>query len=236
MNYLSHQYVARQIRPDAAAPAQFFAGNLLPDLVAIAGDGRMRGIAPAATGALADGVRQHIETDNAFHSAAAFKALVADAGGRIAGAAWRIVPHRRFFIAHVLVELALDAYLLHTEPCIADDLYATLRVAVAEGLVARAESLAERALPNLAPMLERFLATEYLRDYGTDAGLARAVRRVCARANLPNFADPADEETLAGVFAEFAAVLAPRAEELLRSGLAQTEQTAGLEQTARVVQ
>ena len=99
------------------------------------------------------------------------------------------IPRRVFFLAHILVEIAFDGYLLQTRPKIASDFYArftqTDLVAVAE----ETQDLLATPFPllGLARTLEGFLRSGYLRHYDTGDGLAEAVSRVCARVGLPPF-------------------------------------------------
>ena len=214
MNYLSHHALARRIRP--GGDGDFFAGNLLPDLLSASGDGRIRTAGDHA-GAVADGVRLHIATDKIFHGATAFHAAQSEADALIRAAPWETSPRRRFFVAHVLVELALDAHLLGESPELPDDLYRVLAASLRGDLIARAETLAGQPVPNLRGSIERFLAAGFLRDYATPAGLARSLTRVCRRAGVPNFESPADKETLAGVFEAFAPHVAGGMTDLVRT-------------------
>ena len=204
--------MARRERPDGTA--DFFAGNLLPDLLAVSGDGRLRGVGDNTRG-VADGVRLHIATDKWFHGLPVFSALQAEANALLLAAPWKETPRRRFFVAHVLVELALDAHLLHETPTLPDDLYAALAESLSGNLVATAETLLGRPAPNLEASTTRFVETGFLRDYATPAGCAESLTRVCRRAGVPNFTEPADTETLAHVFADFAPMITQNVAELL---------------------
>lgn len=214
MNYLSHQFVARTVRPEPDAPALFFAGNLLPDLLAVSGDARVRDVS-GYYGVLAEGVALHLRTDRQFHGLAAFHAVQESANQLLLSAPWETPPRRRFFLAHVMTELALDAELLRQDPGLPGDLYGTLSEALQAGLVEETERLVRRPVPNLGRSIERFLGSRFLYEYATADGLASALARVSARAGVPNFADPRDVATLSRVFGDFSTLLAPRTEELL---------------------
>lgn len=215
MNYLSHQYIARQIRPERDAPASFFAGNLLPDLLSISGDGKLR--TPGEyNDALTDGIRLHLATDKQFHSLPAFHLAQAQANELLLSATWETPPRRRFFVAHVIPELALDAAILAQYPDLPDDLYRTLAESLANGLVARTEAMMNRPLPNLQGTIERFIESRFVYRYATPDGLASSMVRISQRAGIPNFAHPVDVATLAQIFEEYSAILAPQTAELLR--------------------
>lgn len=209
MNYLSHQHLAGLVVP-AGAPPEFFAGNVLPDLLALAGDGRLR--AEAVAGApgddpLARGVRLHHAADHWFHSHPAFKAATADASARLRAAPFEEAPRRLFFVAHVFVELALDAAVLRAAPGIADDLYRAL-AAVPPGYLARRVAEWRGAPPDgprlrLAEFLPGFIASGYLRDYARPEGLALALSRIGWRVGLENFRLAEDRDRLARTFAAY---------------------------------
>ncbi|MBC8142010.1 MAG: hypothetical protein H7Y38_11280 [Armatimonadetes bacterium] len=214
MNYLAHHFLARRSRP--AGSADFCAGNLLPDLLAAGSDPRLRSVSESV-GDLADGVRLHLATDKTFHGSAAFADTQKQANALLLSAPWATAPRRRFFVAHVLVELALDAHILHRFPDLPTDLYAALSQSLAGGLVAQAETLLGKSAPNLYATTTRFIESGFLRDYAAPEGLADSLTRVCHRAGVPNFETAADRETLAQVFDDFAPILAPFVPEMLPS-------------------
>ncbi len=88
---------------------------------------------------------------------------------------------RRFFLAHVLAELALDAVLLRADPTVADGFYA----AFADADFARRHALdgnaVGKSLPELPGVLTRFARSRYLYSYAEDEGVATGLSRVCAR-------------------------------------------------------
>lgn len=214
MNYLAHQYLARRIRPEPDAPALFFAGNVLPDLLAIAGDGRLR-TAGEHIGPLPDGVRLHLQTDQKFHSAPAFHQAQELASHLLRDAAWETPPKRRFFLAHVMTELTLDAVLLARHPGLPDDLYGQLAESLEIELAPLSRGLAGREVPNLERSVERFIRSRFLYDYATPAGLASSLIGISRRVGIPNFAEARDAALLGGIFEDFSALIAPLADQLL---------------------
>ncbi len=206
MNYLAHHFLARRLRPTGST--DFCTGNLLPDLLAAGGDPRLRTVGESV-GDMADGVRLHLAADKAFHSGAAFADAQKTANGLLLSAPWETAPRRRFFVAHVFVELALDARLLARFPDLPTDLYAALSESLAGDLVAQAQTLLGKPAPHLQGTATRFIEHGFLYDYATPEGLAESLTRVCHRAGVPNFDSPTDRETLARVFADFAPFLSP---------------------------
>jgi len=207
VNFLSHHHVARLAEGKNAPPA-FYVGNVLPDLLSMEPHGgrlRSRHLAGAA-GDLARGARLHFATDRAFHAAPAFHEATADVSVRLRAAPFSTPPPRVFFLAHVFVELALDAVLLRRDPDLANDFYAQFDAVDVQAIADEAGTLVGRTLPDLAVTLARFNRARYLFDYATDDGLARALSRIAYRANLPAFAaTTADHVCLIALFAEWEA-------------------------------
>ena len=211
MNHLSHHFVARAIDP--GAPPEYFVGNLLPDIVAMSGEGRVRSrrLVPEATaGPLGQGVLLHLATDRRFHGAPEFLAANAEVSERLRSVPFAAPPRRVFFLAHVFVELALDAVLLRRDTALADHLYRQFDATEPEALARQAEALLGRPLPQLPDTLRRFARRRYLFEYADDTGLAGALQRVSHAAGVPNFESAEDRALLAEAFAAYR----PRAEEI----------------------
>jgi len=214
VNFLSHHHVARLAEGKDAPPA-FYVGNVLPDLLSMEpGGGRLRAVHLAgATGDIARGARLHLAADRAFHAAPAFHEATADVSARLRAASFSAPPPRVFFLAHVFVELALDAVLLGRDPTLAEHFYAQFNDVNVQVVADEAAALARRPLPRLAATLARFARARYLFDYATAEGLARALSRVVYRANLAAFAaTDADHRCLAAIFTDWearAAVVGP---------------------------
>lgn len=199
-------------------PSLFFAGNVLPDLLTVSGDTRIREVS-GATGSLANGVRLHLAADKAFHSGVDFKTLQEEATALLKDAPFQEVVRRRFFVAHVLVELALDAAVLRHEPDIADDFYKQLSAALADGLIPKTETLLTQPVPNLLPTIERFIAHPFLYDYLTPEGCATALARVSRRVGLGNFTNDEEKTIAAQIFVQFAPVIEARFDDLFTNSV-----------------
>jgi hypothetical protein len=167
------------------------------------GGGRLRAVHLAgAAGNLARGARLHLATDRAFHAAPAFHEATTEVSARLRAAPFSCPPPRVFFLAHVFVEVALDAVLLRRDPALADHFYAQFEAGDLTVVADETARLGKRPVPHLAGTLARFARARYLFDYATDDGLARALSRIARRANLAAFAaTDADHHCLAAVFA-----------------------------------
>ena len=124
MNFLSHYYLLPE-----KDNADNVLGNLLPDL--------MRGFTkiykqeikpnPVLQGsAILDGINYHLLTDAIFHEEDFFlkncDAIKDNLNQK------SIAPSRNFIVAHVMVELLIDQYLMEQEPSLADNFYESLNI------------------------------------------------------------------------------------------------------------
>lgn len=225
MNYLSHHAVARTVaarRPGATAPS-FFIGNVLPDLVSVSGDGRLRaaGVLSPPSGVDNDlllGVRLHLATDTRFHGHPLFAEATQEASALLRAAPFSVPLRRVFFLAHAFVEIALDGWLIRENANIAEDFYAQFEAADLAAVVVDTGWLLRSDIPllGLAHTLERFTESQFLLSYKEDGGLAMALHRVCHRAKVADlFADSADRKLLQDCFAAFLPRIATKAAALL---------------------
>ena len=195
MNFLAHYMLAtRFLSPPPSLP-MYVVGNALPDLLPLAAD-RVR-LRPALikrqpTGsdeeaALRAGILVHLATDAAFHKTRAFAEAQAEVSRILAQTAFDGVRVRRFFLAHILVELALDAVLLRTDATIADGFYETFAAGDYEGTTRWTEKTVGQSLPELPAVLTRFEQSRYLVHYQEDEGVATGLSRLCERARQDTF-------------------------------------------------
>lgn len=221
MNFLSHQAVARTVTPDGSP--WFCVGNILPDLLSTTGR-RLREGEVAETQAdspesvaLLRGIHLHHATDRRFHGHPLFKQACSEATELLRVAPFSTPPRRLFFLAHILVEIALDGLLVNQHPDLPDDLYTCLETCEPAAIAVRTAALlqTETALPELAVVIERFLAAHYLPSYRDFEGQMEALRRVYYRAGLGEIASPEDQATLCQVLHDFAPRLVVWQKELL---------------------
>ncbi len=195
MNFLAHYVIATRYLKSVEPLTAYVVGTALPDLLPLAAE-RVR-LRPAQLeqaaartefgAALGAGVSVHLATDAAFHKSAAFAKAQAEASHLLVEAGFEGIRVRRFFAAHVLTEMALDAVLLRSEPALADNFYAVFAAADRAAVTRWAEELTERPLPNLPSVLTRFVRSGYLRGYANDEGVATEFSILCRRAGQDGF-------------------------------------------------
>ena len=193
MNFLAHHAIAMHSLTPADPLPMYVVGSVLPDLLPLA-DAHLRpalinhesddGLEDAA---LRRGVRVHLATDAAFHKTAAFAGAQAEVGHILAQTPFEGIRVRRFFVAHVLVELALDAVLLRDTPSLADEFYEAFDAADYAHITRWTEGILGQPLPKLPLVLTRFAESRYLRQYEQDEGVATGLSRLCARARQDTF-------------------------------------------------
>jgi hypothetical protein len=216
VNYLSHHAVA--LAGSGLHAPEFFVGNVLPDLLAMSRDGRVRSLQTKEDDSpLLQGVHLHLRTDKRFHAGAAFAGARETAKSLLGGGHYDVPLHRVFFLTHAFVEIALDGYLLSGDETVADDFYGRFAHADLPGVVAQAGTMLAAAYPllGLARVLERFVEHRFLYNYADAAGRAEALHRLCLRAGLPGFASDDDRATLARAFAGFETYIGENARALL---------------------
>lgn len=195
MNFLAHYVLAtRSLTP--ATPLPFYVvGNALPDLLPLADRHRrlrpvtltLASTATAEERALQAGAQAHLATDAAFHKTAAFGEAQAQLSVLVRQAEFTAMRVRRFFLTHILAELALDAILLRREADLADNFYAAFTAAPPSSAAAWTESLLGAPLPRLPAVLARFAQSQYLRSYAVESGVAEGLSRVSVKARQDAF-------------------------------------------------
>ena len=195
MNFLAHYVIATRFLTLQEPLSAYVVGTALPDLLPLAAERvrlRLAQIEQTAArtefeAALSTGVSVHLATDAAFHKTAAFAEAQAEVGQIVADAGFEGIRVRRFFAAHVLAEMALDAVLLREEPALADEFYAMFGAADFASVTRWAEAVTGRPLPNLSLALTRFVRSGYLRSYAEDSGVATGFSNLCRRAGQDTF-------------------------------------------------
>jgi len=222
VNFLAHYVLATRFLTPADPLPPYVVGSALPDLLPLAADRvRLRPVLverqPAPTAeeaALRVGVLVHLATDAAFHKTQAFAGAQAEAGRLLDQAAFGGIRVRRFFLGHVLVELALDAFLLRGDPTIADGFYVAFAAADRACVTRWMEAAVGQPLPDLPAVLMRFARSRYLYQYADDEGVATGLSRLCARARQDTF-EGENYARLVAVVGQMVLVLEGRAEALL---------------------
>ena len=195
MNFLAHYVIATRFLTPAEPISAYVVGTALPDLLPMAAERvRLRPAHIAQTAARAEfetalraGVSAHLATDAAFHKTSAFAQAQAEVSQILAETPFKGLRVRRFFAAHILTELALDAVLLRADTSLADNFYAAFAAADFAAVTRWAEAITGRPLPNLTAALMRFAGAEYLRQYASDDGVAFGLSQICGRARQDTF-------------------------------------------------
>jgi hypothetical protein len=187
MNYLAHSLPFVFADDDLAA--WHVAGTALPDwLRALDRAARLRPdvlerapVDDPRHRALRDGARRHHDDDVWFHAHDQFEALTA----LVTQDARREFPHLRVSaLAHVAVEMLLDAALMEAHPTLLERFYAAV-AAVDDGVVAGfVRVTTARPVPHAEIFLDRFRRARFLAAYATDAGMLSCLRGVWLRAGL----------------------------------------------------
>ena len=195
MNFLAHHVLATRFLTPINPLPMYVVGSTLPDLLPLAARRlRLRPALverqPAPTAdeeALRAGVLVHLATDTAFHKTAAFAEAQAEVSQILAQTPFGGIRVRRFFVAHVLVELALDAVLLRRDTTVADDFYRAFAAADHADVTRWMEAVVGQPLPDLHTVLARFAGSRYLYQYREDEGVATGLSRLCVRARQDTF-------------------------------------------------
>ncbi len=223
MNYLAHHAVALATLGSGEDP-EFYAGNVLPDLVGTSGIARLRSVGADAEAhdPLRRGIRLHLDTDRRFHQRESFARAQAIAKQLFQETEWPSPPQRVFFLTHAAVEITLDRLLLRSDRALADDFYARLAGADWLSIFAAIPILTGKpdvAILPLAGTVQRFLESRYLYRYETAGGLYEALVMLGRRADptLGAFAEsPAGRAALESLLERLTDRLEPLQTALLR--------------------
>ncbi len=222
MNYFAHgrHYIDRPY---------FLAGTIVPDLLGVV-DRRIRvTLASASANAasedpgvadVAQGVVQHLRDDDWFHQTRAFAELNLEFTATIRDALPGDDSFRPSVVAHILVEVLLDASLIAEAPAVLDAYYEAVDgvdFVVVAGAVNR---MANRPTDQFPDALRRFCNARFLCDYGEDAKLLMRLNNVMRRVRLPPL-----PQSLCEVFPDARRQVDDRRDELLAGELSAGEST-----------
>ena len=187
MNYLAHSlpYV---FDDDDLTPWRV-AGTSLPDWLRVI-DKRARlrpevlasapRIDPRCV-AMIEGAARHHDDDLRFHADDAFDALSHDVAGVIRA---RFPGLRASALGHVLVEMSLDAALLHHRPALLERFYGHVDALDDAVVAAFVREATGRPIALAELFLQRFRSSRFLAHYQTDAGLLQCLRGVWQRSGI----------------------------------------------------
>lgn len=130
------------------------------------------------------GARQHHEDDQRFHADERFDALAAGLARELRA----LDPDPRFrasTIAHVAIEMLVDAALLRSHAGSGERYYAALESLEVSTLAQATRELSGAEVPHLPELRRRFLEARFILSYERDVGVVRALDGVLSRIGLP---------------------------------------------------
>jgi hypothetical protein len=158
--------------------------------------------------AVAGGTAQHIRDDLRFHATRAFAETTLELAAQARRMLDADLGFRAGFLAHLLVEVLLDATLIADQPGRLESYYLALETVDAQVVQDAVRRMAARPTERLAPFIHLFRRERVLWDYLEDARLMVRLNQVMRRvgfAPLPDsFAEmlPAARELVRGRWRE----------------------------------
>ena len=187
MNYFAH---GRRFLDDPC----FLAGTSIPDWMNVVDrKARLRSKQAALfvsdedpqLASVAAGVVQHHHDDDWFHRTRAFVELNLQLLTEIRQCLEADTTMRPRFLAHILVELLLDAALIEDDPPLLDRYYAVMDSVDGQMVQDAFNRMSPRPVSELATFIGLFSAERFLYDYTDDGKLLRRLNQVMRRVQLP---------------------------------------------------
>ncbi len=135
--------------------------------------------------AVAAGVMQHHHDDDWFHRTRVFAELNARLTTEIRQAFPSDTSMRVRFLAHILVELLLDAALIEENPGQLDAYYEVMDALDRQQVEDAFNTMVPRPVQGLAEFIGLFSAERFLYDYTDDDKLLKRLNQVMRRVQLP---------------------------------------------------
>lgn len=133
---------------------------------------------------VAQGIVQHVEDDGWFHTTGAF----VETNLQLAVALREWLPgdagFRPTFVAHILIEMFLDAFWIEDDPGSADRYYAAIESVELETIQRCVNAIIGRPTDRLSGVIERFVDARFLYDYLDLDKLLVRVNQVMKRVGL----------------------------------------------------
>lgn len=193
MNYFTHAL------PHLRDPV-YIAGTALPDWLSVVNRKvrvRTKTLTPffesddPFIAALATGAQRHLDDDGWFHATRGFAEVTAELGLLFRDRLGGTDGFRCGFLAHLALELLLDAVLWEQFPREMDVYYDLLAEVDAARVEAVVTQITGQNPEGLAWLIEHYRREEILRDYADDARLARRLNQVLRRVKLTPLPDEA---------------------------------------------
>jgi hypothetical protein len=138
---------------------------------------------------VADGVLQHLRDDARFHATRAFAETSLELTVRTRDLLDGETGMRPAFLGHLLVELLLDANLVHDDPRRLTEYYVVLDRVEAGKVEEAVNRMAPRPTRRLAIFIELFRRERVLWDYLEDAKLIVRLNQIMCRVRQPILPD-----------------------------------------------
>lgn len=189
MNFLSHYYI------DQHRESPYVVGTLTPDLLSIyypalrikAGqvDHFDASQHPDVLPLFFAGLQKHFTVDRIFHSSAYFTEETTHISRMLEQYFPSREIHRKFFIAHILLELQLDQVLIRQDAGIVDRFYGHFEnLAPFHELRIATETVSGHPLTNYEHFLEKFTENRYLRHYREHDHIIYVLGRLLRRVKI----------------------------------------------------
>lgn len=172
----------------------FMAGLAVPDWISVI-DRRVRTPARGARELLDDqdprvretaaGIIRHHDDDRWFHQTRAFAELNFAFANELRAYLPDDSSMRPGLLAHIAVELLLDARLMELHPRALDRYYNLMENVEPELIETVVNRISRQPTDQLAALIARFMDARFLADYGDDARLLYRLSQVMQRVGLP---------------------------------------------------
>lgn len=171
MNFVAHYFLDRNYESSS-----FAIGAATPDLLSIYNPSHrikaahIRGVSEGALDEhgreLLAGIKRHFHADRVFHSSDFFAEETKEISRSLATHFPDGEVPRKYFIAHVLLELVLDKVLIDHDPLLLDDYYGHFeRMDPFRGIQEATTIISGQELPNYDQFLHKFTSNRYLFHY-----------------------------------------------------------------------
>jgi hypothetical protein len=190
MNFLSHYHFYR------SADTYYNVGLVLPDLVRNICKTHIKlstSYVNEPHTFLAKGSHAHLEGDRIFHQSRFFNVCQSYISERLdPTAAWP----RKWFLNHLLLEIALDRVLMEQHPLLCKDFYNDLELADVDNLTSflQISKIPDTSL--FAPGYQRFVSFPFIFDYMHNEKIILALSRVYSRIGIDYQWSKTDKHTL----------------------------------------
>lgn len=190
MNFLAHYYLDQE-----QASSLFVLGAATPDLLSIYNStlrikaGQVDHMNPETKAhgnpEFLQGLARHFHADRVFHSSPLFAQTTHDLSVQLQEELSAHVVPRKYFVAHILLELILDKVLIRRDPNILPEYYHHFE-SLAPWVQVRiaTETVSGHLLPNYETFLQKFVENKYLYHYTENDHLIYILRRLLRRVGI----------------------------------------------------